>query len=114
MSSWREFIEDADGRGSAARLNMIIGVVIGSFVIIWMTIAGTLGWEIFATYMGSTGGIYGMSKWRESAKDIEQIRADSPNPQPSPTTIITSPPETKDVNIKAQGDVNVSSKKVRK
>lgn len=94
MSTYREFFEDADGRGSASRLNMVIGVIVGSFTVIWLTVNGNLGGEIFATFMLATGGIYGFSKWRESVTDVAQIKADSPgqpiiNPLPSsPTTTI--------------------------
>lgn len=86
----REFVEDDVGRGSAARLNMIIGVLVGSFTVIWLTVDGGIGWEIFAAYLGATGGIYGFGKWRESVVETEQIKADSPNqpppapPQPAP------------------------------
>lgn len=120
---WREFVEDIDGRGSASRLNMVVGVLVGSFAIIWLTIKGNLGGEIFATFMLATGGVYGFGKWRESAEKVEQIRADSPNQPPvvvppivplGPTTTINvsgsqKTDDAKDVNIKAQGDVNVSS-----
>lgn len=118
---WREFVEDEHGRGSAARLNMVLGVIIGSFTIIWLTVKGTLGGEIFATFMLATGGVYGFGKWRESVENVEQTKANSPNPPPviippappvGPTTVIqvgdTKPKEqVKDVNIAAQGDVNV-------
>ena len=122
MTKWLEFIEDSDGRGSAARLNMIVGVGIGSFVVIWLTIADKLGWEIFATFMGATGGIYGLGKWRESAVEMQQIKSDSPNqetvPVPVPNTVINvgadKTTKAKDVNVQASGDVNVSPKTRRK
>ena len=119
---WREFVEDTDGRGSAARLNMVMGVLIGSFAVIWLTVEGNLGGEIFATFMLATGGVYGFGKWRESVKDIEQIKADSPYPpvDPAPTqpaTVIqvgqqpSSDVKAKDVAIKAEGNVNIAKSK---
>lgn len=88
MAGWREFIEDNDGRGSAARLNMLIGVIVGSFCVVWLTTKGNLGGEIFATFMLATGGVYAWGKTRESIERVEQTKADSPN-QP-PTTIINT------------------------
>jgi hypothetical protein len=93
---WREFIEDADGRGSASRLNMVIGVLIGSVVILFLTFYCMLKSEIFATYMLATGGVYCFGKNRESAVQMQQIKSDSPSnsnsslPSPAPS----SPPET--------------------
>lgn len=125
MSNWRQFVEDADGRGSAARLNMMIGVIVGSFTVIWLTIEGNLGGEIFATFMLASGGVYSLGKWRESAVEMQQIKADSPNqppepvpPAPVPNTIIQvgqQPDVTaKDVAIKAEGDINIAPKPRRR
>lgn len=72
---YREFIEDSDGRGSASRLNMILGVIIGSIINMLLAMKGSLGWEIFGIYMGATGGIYGIGKWGDTKAQIEQIRA---------------------------------------
>ena len=77
---WREFIEDDNGRGSSARLCMVYGVLIGSVVVIRLAFMGTLGGEVFATFMFASGGIYTFGKWRESVVQTEQIKADSPNP----------------------------------
>lgn len=120
--NWREFVEDEKGRGSAARLNMVVGVIVGSFTVIWLTVVGNLGGEIFGTFMLATGGVYGFGKWRESVEKVEQTKADSPN-QP-PTVVVPAPPlgptttinvggqekpiAAKDVNVKAEGNVNVS------
>lgn len=79
---WHEFIEDSDGRGSASRLNMIIGVIVGSFVVVWLACIDNLGGEIFGAYMLATGGVYSVGKWRESVQNIEQIKADSATSQP--------------------------------
>lgn len=121
ICKWREFVEDDNRRGSAARLNMVLGVVVGSVVVLWLAYFDKLTEGIFGIYMLATGGIYGFGKWRESVVQTEQIKADSPN-QPAvavppvaplgPTTVIQvgagdKPVDAKDVNIKAQGDVNV-------
>lgn len=124
MSSLREFIEDSDGRGSAARLNMIVGVCVGSIVVLWLTAVNNLGGEIFGAYMLATGGVYSVGKWRESVQTVEQIRADSPN-QPSdpapipPATVInvgqdqTPIKDAKDVSVQAKGNVTVKTDKKR-
>ena len=65
MKRWREFIEDDKGVGSASRLNMIIGVAIGSIVVLWYAINLKLTSEIFTAYMFCTGGVYGIGKWQE-------------------------------------------------
>jgi len=121
---WREFVEDGDGRGSAARLNMVIGVIIGSITIIWLTAVNNLGGEIFASYMLATGGVYGFSKYRESAVEMQQIKSDSPNQEPAPppqppNTVIqvgqpASEVKAKDVSVKAEGDINISPKSKRR
>ena len=63
---WREFIEDSKGVGSSARLNMLIGVIVGSLVVILLAIKCELSGEIFAAYMLTTGGVYSFGKWRET------------------------------------------------
>ncbi len=117
MTIWREFVEDDGGRGSASRLNMVLGVLIGSITILVFTYRGELGGEIFATYMLATGGVYGFSKWRESVSEVAQIKADSPNQEPppapnAPNTVIQvgGQPEVKDVAIEAKGTVNVNKR----
>lgn len=70
-----EFIEDADGRGSAARLNMIIGVMVGSVVVLAQCFANTLTGDIFGIYMLATGGVYGFGKWRESVERVAATNA---------------------------------------
>ena len=52
---WKEFIQDEKGIGSASRLNMIIGVMVGSFTIIWLTVKGDLGGEIFGNTVNTAG-----------------------------------------------------------
>lgn len=76
MKHWGEFIEDTDGRGSAARLNMVLGVLVGSVVVLWMAYCETLTEGVFGIYMLSTGGIYGLGKWRESVVQTERIKAE--------------------------------------
>lgn len=121
---WREFVEDVDSRGSSARLNMVIGILVGSLVILtWPMLYRTpcgkdlaqfcavpLPGEIFAAFLLATGGVYGFSKWQESGVQRAQIKADSPNPPPAapapalgPTTIINTGalPETKKDNDNA-------------
>lgn len=119
---WREFIEEESGRGSASRLNMVIGVVVGSFTVIWLTVKDNIGGEIFATYLFATGGVYGFGKWRESVVQTEKIRADSPNQPPvivppvaQPNTVIqvgqqSSEVSAKDVSVKAEGNVSVNTR----
>jgi hypothetical protein len=93
---WLGFIQEPDGKPSATRLNMVIGVLVGSFVVVWLTVKGSLGGEIFAAYLLATGGVYGVGKWRDSTERVEQIKADSPNNPPAqkappklgPTTVI--------------------------
>ena len=60
---------------------MIIGVMVGSFTIIWLTVKGDLGGEIFGIYMACTGGVYSVTKWRESAVEMQQIRSDIQPPE---------------------------------
>jgi len=128
MSIFREFFTDDNGRGSASRLNMIFGVVVGGIVtLLWPLFykqvcgkslcAAPLPGEIFFTFMLATGGVYGLAKYRETTRDIEQIKADSPNQPPAPPTVVTQPSvvintaqdgKTKDMNVKVDGDVNVS------
>lgn len=120
---WREFIQNDDGVGSAARLNMVIGVLIGSIVVLWLAYHMNLGGEIFAVYMLATGGVYSWGKYRESAEKVEQIRADSPNQPPvvmppsQPTTTInvgkSDELQAKDVSVKAAGNVTVTPKRKR-
>lgn len=116
---WREFVEDEKDRGSAARLNMVIGVIVGSFSVIWLTVKGDLGGEIFATFMLATGGVYGFGKWRESVTEVAQIKADSPNQPadplpPAPATVINvgqaKQEVAKNVDMKVEGDVNVATR----
>lgn len=126
MDSWKDFLEEESGRGSASRLNMIIGVIVGSFTVIWLTVSDNIGGEIFATYLLATGGVYGFGKWRESVVQTEQIRADSPNPPPvivppvpQPNTVIqvgqqSSEVKAKDVSVKAEGNVNIAPKPKRR
>ncbi|WP_435018512.1 hypothetical protein TA3x_000486 [Tundrisphaera sp. TA3] len=119
---WREFIEDDDGRGSSTRLSMVYGIAVGSFVVVWLTVHATLSNDIFLTFMLASGGVYGFGKWRESLVQQEQIKADSPNPPPvivppvaapGPTTVIQvgpgKPEAVKDLNVKAEGDLNVTT-----
>lgn len=74
---WAEFVQNDEGVGSAARLNMVIGVVVGSFSVIWLTVTNNLGGEIFAAYLLATGGVYGVGKWRESVERVEQTKAEA-------------------------------------
>ena len=120
-NQWREFVEDADGRGSSTRLCMVYGVFLGGVVVLWLTWKGTLGWEIFSAFLAASGGVYGLGKWRESAVEMQQIKSDSPNQPaepPTPATVINvagqDKLDAKDVNIKADGDVNVSPKRRRR
>lgn len=88
---WREFVEDADGRGSASRLNMVIGVIVGALVVCYMTIADKLTEGIFGIFMLATGGVYGWGKYRESVERVEQTKAESPTPPAKPTVQINQP-----------------------
>lgn len=137
----REFLEDADGRGSAARLNMMIGVIFGAIInLSWpyfyktpcgkdlsQMCSAPLPAEIFFTFMLATGGVYGLGKWKETTAQIEQIKADSPNQAPTvvvpplplgPTTTINvgsaKTEKIADANITAEGDVNVNKPKRKK
>jgi hypothetical protein len=126
MSRWREFVEDGDGRGSAARLNMVIGVIVGSITVLWFTIKENLGGEIFTAYMACTGGVYGFSKYRESAVAMQQIKSEPPYQPaepvaPAPGAVInvnaaeqSKTADVKDVAIKAEGDVTVNGHTKRK
>ncbi len=123
MSSWREFLEDPDGRGSASRFNMVIGVLVGSITVLWLAGWFKLTEGIFGVYMLATGGVYSVGKWRESSVKMQQIKADSPNqpaepPPPSPATVINvggdKTEKVQDANITAQGTVNVTSRSKRK
>ena len=53
MTRWREFVEDDAGRGSAARLNMVIGVLVGSFAVVWLTDG-----MVQVTMEGQVGHVY--------------------------------------------------------
>lgn len=64
----REFVEDESGTGSSSRVNMLLGVLIGSFVVVWMVVHNTLNEGIFGIYMLTTGGVYSFGKWRETTE----------------------------------------------
>jgi hypothetical protein len=102
---WREFIEEENGRGSASRVNMFIGVIVGSFTIIYTALTNNLSSEVFAVYMLATGGVYGFGKWQESRVQTEEIRANSPNPSP-PIIAPLGPTTTINVNGKPEGEVH--------
>lgn len=127
----REFVEDPDGRGSASRLNMVVGILVGSFAVIYLTLNNNLGGEIFGTFMLASGGIYGFTKWRESVTEVAQIKADSPYPQEAPpqpipeavpATVInvgsgtgaSKTEKVQDATIVAEGDVNVTKELKKK
>lgn len=114
MKEWSEFLEEDSGRGSASRLNMVVGVAVGSIVVLWMAYWDKLTEGIFGVYMLATGGIYGFSKWRESVTDVAQIKADSPNQAPE-AVIMPSPLPTNTINVgvkdSEQADVAIKPNK---
>ena len=66
MLKLSEFLQDSKGDASSSRLNMLIGVLVGSAVVLLLAFRGTLPSDIFGFYMLSTGGVYGLGKWRET------------------------------------------------
>lgn len=75
--SWREFIEDSNGHGSGARLNMVVGVFIGSIVILWLTFTDRIEPNMFGIFMLATGGVYGVARWSDSSVQRAQIKSDA-------------------------------------
>lgn len=97
---WREFVEDANGVGSSIRLCMVFGVFLGGVVIVILTVQHALTWEMYATFLAASGGVYGWGKYRESVETVEQTRADSPNPPPAPPAPAPAPqPSTTNINV---------------
>ncbi len=70
--SLRELFEDDKGRLSSTRLSMLYGVLIGGGVVVYLTIHDNLDWEIFATFLAATGGVYGWGKYRESVETMKE------------------------------------------
>jgi hypothetical protein len=74
MNCFRQFFEDYEGHLSSARLCMITGMMVGSFIVVWMAISGTLDAGIFVIYMAASGGVYGVGKWRDSIEETVAIQ----------------------------------------
>ena len=116
MTIWREFFQDENGVGSSSRLNMLIGVTVGSITVLWLTFKEKIGGEIFGVYMACTGGVYAWGKTRESMERVQKTKSDSPYHEPPapnvPNTVIQvgGQPEVKDVAIEAKGTVNVNKR----
>ncbi len=98
---WSEFLQDGHGVGSSTRLGMLWGLLVGGCIVIALTYTGDLSWEIFAIFMGASGGVYGFGKWRDSKEVIAETEAEKPAP-----TVVSENTEVKTES----GDVQITSK----
>ena len=57
------FIEDEDGRISHTRFWSSVAYAVATWVVIKMTLAGTLNWELFTTYLAVVASHTAASKW---------------------------------------------------
>lgn len=46
-------------------LSIFITIVASSLVVVYMALKGTLGSEMFATYLLAGGGVYSFGKWQD-------------------------------------------------
>ena len=93
----RQLFSDDKGLASSRIVLNFVGVVVGSITVLYEAFNDKLTGDIFGLYILATGGVYGFGKFRDSQVEIERVKAENPSTSPM-----------NDVNIKAQGDVNVS------
>ena len=68
------FTSTGDGRTSVSKLAMIIGLVVGSYVIIQQTYNNGISYDIFAIYMMSTLGANSVNKAIAVMQNIKETK----------------------------------------
>lgn len=91
-SRFNEFFEAGDkGLFSIRNLTIFIGLVVGSFIVLLMTMLQTLTGDIFGVYMFSCGGVYSWGKWQDERTSRFRMDAESDRPAPVTNTTINQP-----------------------
>lgn len=130
---WVEILEGEDKRISSTRVTMLFGAWVGAIVILalvillfmitsrgintqteYTAVANTAALtQILSTLSTVIGlffmlcaGVYGMAKFSDNSVTKTNIMAANPPPPPPPSTTIL--PDAKNVNLKADGDINVN------
>jgi hypothetical protein len=96
MSRFVEFFEAENQRLSMTRLLCFLSFFPSSYVVIFHATEGILGWYIGGYVLGYVGG-----KAADTFTSMAQIKADGP-----PANVVV--PDAKNVNVKADGNVNVT------
>lgn len=68
------FTSTGDGRTSVSKLAMIIGLVVGSYVVIQQTYNNGISYDIFAIYMMSTLGANSVNKAIAVMQNIKETK----------------------------------------
>lgn len=86
-SDWTDFFK-VNGEYAVRNLTVIMGMVIGSVVVVGLAMGGKLTGEIFAIYMLASGGVYGFGKWQDDKTARTRIESEAgPVPNINSTTI---------------------------
>lgn len=91
-SRFTELFEAGDkGQLSMRNLTIFVGLVVGSFIVMLMTLLQTLTSEIFAVYMFSCGGVYTLGKYSDDRTSRYRMESESDRPAPVTNTTINQP-----------------------
>ena len=70
-----DLISNANGSASLTRILQLTAGVTGTWVIIKITLAGTLTYDMFGIYLAAMGISEGYNKWVQSKKDSLRLQA---------------------------------------
>ena len=68
-----DLISNADGSASLTRILQFSAGVTGTWVIIKLTLAGTLSYDMFGIYLAAMGISEGFTKWVQLKKDATNV-----------------------------------------
>ena len=120
-----EILEESDGRLSSTRLCLLVGQIVGAAVITKLTWNNKITLDMFSAFLLYSGGLYGFNRYQAKTEQVAKVMAAqpiAPTPAVVPVPVPAAQPNininmpgapaadvpAKDVNVKAEGNVNVS------
>ena len=77
-----QMVCDTNDRVSSARFINVLVAFITSFIVIWLSIKGTLGVEFFLSYLAYGSGTFGMGKYLDGRNASKESKDSDPSLKP--------------------------------
>jgi len=86
--NWTDMITRDGNKVSATKVLQLVGGVVGTWIMVQMTLNNTLNWDLFAIYLGYVASIDGFSKLvlAKYGASNDAYKPQDSTPPPSPKT----------------------------